>query len=80
MFSMTFKPSYVVREHCQLWNTDGSPVINTVDEGLNYGSNYETVNVINWKPYTNVLFLVIVTKSLMHKKVITDPITNADKT
>jgi hypothetical protein len=80
MFSMTFKPSYVVREHCQLWNTDGSPVINTVDEGLNYGSNYETVNVINWKPYNNVLFLVIVTKSLLHKKVITDPITNADKT
>jgi hypothetical protein len=80
MFSMTFKPSYVIREHCQLWNTDGSPVINTVDEGLNYGSNYETVNVINWKPYNNVLFLVIVTKSLLHKKVITDPITNADKT
>jgi hypothetical protein len=80
MFSMTFKPSYVVREHCQLWNTDGSPVINTVDEGLNYGSNYETVNVINWKPYNNVLFLVIVTKSLMHKKVITDPVTGSDKT
>jgi hypothetical protein len=80
MFTMNFKPSYVVREHCQLWNTDGSPVINTVDEGLNYGSNYETVNVINWKPYNNVLFLVIVTKSLLHKKVITDPITNADKT
>jgi hypothetical protein len=80
MFSMTFKPSYVVREHCQLWNTDGSPVLNTVDEGLNYGSNYETVNVINWKPYNNVLFLVIVTKALLHKKVITDPITNADKT
>jgi hypothetical protein len=68
MFSMTFKPSYVVREHCQLWNTDGSPVINTVDEGLNYGSNYETVNVINWKPYNNVLFLVIVTKELMHDR------------
>jgi hypothetical protein len=68
MFSMTFKPSYVVREHCQLWNTDGSPVINTVDEGLNYGSNYETVNVINWKPYNNVLFLVIVTKALMHDR------------
>jgi hypothetical protein len=68
MFSMTFKPSYVVREHCQLWNTDGSPVLNTVDEGLNYGSNYETVNVINWKPYNNVLFLVIVTKELMHDR------------
>jgi hypothetical protein len=68
LFSMNFKPSYVVREHCQLWNVDGSPVINTVDEGLNYGSNYETVNVINWKPYNNVLFLVIVTKALMHDR------------
>jgi hypothetical protein len=68
MFTMNFKPSYVVREHCQLWNTDGSPVINTVDEGLNYGSTYETVNVINWKPYNNVLFLVIVTKALMHDR------------
>jgi hypothetical protein len=68
LFSMNFKPSYVVREHCQLWNVDGSPVINTVDEGLNYGANYETVNVINWKPYNNVLFLVIVTKALMHDR------------
>jgi hypothetical protein len=68
MFSMTFKPSYIVREHCQLWNADNSPVINTVDEGLNYGNVYETVNVINLKPYDNVLFLVIVTKSLMHDR------------
>jgi hypothetical protein len=68
MFSMTFKPSYVVREHCQLWNTDGSPVVNTVDEGLNYGSTYETVNVLNWKPYNDVLFLVIVTKALLHDR------------
>jgi hypothetical protein len=68
MFTMNFKPSYVVREHCKLWEADGSPVLNTVDEGLNYGSNYETVNVINWKPYNNVLFLVIVTKALMHDR------------
>jgi hypothetical protein len=68
MFTMNFKPSYVVREHCKLWEADGSPVINTVDEGLNYGSTYETVNVINWKPYNNVLFLVIVTKALMHDR------------
>jgi hypothetical protein len=66
MFSMTFKPSYVVREHCQLWNVDGSPVLNTVDEGLNYGSDYETINVMNWNPYNDVLFLVMVMKETAH--------------
>ena len=35
-----FKPSYVEREHCQRWNSDGSPVINTIPEGLDYGSEY----------------------------------------
>jgi hypothetical protein len=64
MFTMNFKPSYVVREHCQLWEVDGSPVLNTLDEGLNYGNVYETVNVMNLKPYDGVLFLVIVAKSL----------------
>lgn len=36
-----FKPSYVEREHCQRWNSDGTPVINTIPEGLDYGSEYE---------------------------------------
>lgn len=35
-----FKPSYVEREHCQRWNSDGTPVINTIPEGLDYGSEY----------------------------------------
>jgi hypothetical protein len=67
-FEMDFKPSYVVREHCPLWNADGSPVINTVDEGLNYGSDYEVVDVANWKPYNDIFFLVIVCKSLLHDR------------
>jgi hypothetical protein len=66
MFTMNFKPSYVVREHCPLWEVDGSPIINTVDEGLNYGTNYETVNVLNWKPYNDILFMVIVMKETAH--------------
>lgn len=36
-----FKPSYVEREHCQRWNSDGTPVINTIPEGLDYGSDYQ---------------------------------------
>ena len=35
-----FKPSYVEREHCRRWNSDGTPVINTIPEGLDYGSEY----------------------------------------
>jgi hypothetical protein len=65
-FEMNFKPSYVVREHCPLWNSDGTPVINTVDEGLSYGSNYDVVDVLNYKPYTDIMFLVIVAKQTMH--------------
>jgi hypothetical protein len=38
-----FKPSFVEREHCKLWNEDGTPVINTVDEGLDFGQEYDNV-------------------------------------
>lgn len=65
-FEMNFKPSYVLREHRLLWNADGSPVINTIDEGLDYGSEYETVSVEHYQPFETLLFLVIVTKSVMH--------------
>jgi hypothetical protein len=66
MFDMNWQPSYVVREHCPLWNSDGSPVINTIDEGLNYGTEYNTVSVSNIKPYSDLFFLVIVAKTAMH--------------
>lgn len=65
-FDMDFKPSFVIREHCKLWNADGTPVINTVDEGLNYGTDYDIVSVENYIPYDDIFFLVIVTKSRLH--------------
>jgi hypothetical protein len=65
MFEMNFKPSYVVREHCKLWNTDGTPIINTIDEGLNYGTEYDIVSVENVRAYDDLFFLVIVSKSAM---------------
>ena len=65
-FEMNFKPSFVVREHQKLWNADGTPVVNTIDEGLDYGKNYEIVDVQNYVPYDNVFYLVIVSKSLLH--------------
>ena len=65
-FDFDFKPSFVVREHCPLWNADGSPVVNTIDEGLNYGTEYENVNVSHYIPNSGVRFLVIATKRAVH--------------
>jgi hypothetical protein len=65
-FNMDFKPSYVVREHCKLWNSDGTPVINTVDEGLNYGTEYDTTSVSNYQPNDGYKWLVMLTKTPIH--------------
>lgn len=66
-FRLEFKPSYIVREHCKLWNDDGSPVINTIDEGLNYGIDYDIVKVQKFQPFEQIKFLVIVCKTPMHE-------------
>lgn len=65
-FDMNFKPSFVVREHCPQWDQLGAPIVNTVDEGLDYGADYETVSVTNYRPNDDILFLVIVTKETLH--------------
>jgi hypothetical protein len=66
MFDITWKPSFVAREHCQLWNDDGSPIINTIDEGLHYGTEYNAVSVSHFQPYGDLFFLVTVAKKNMH--------------
>jgi hypothetical protein len=66
MFDMIWQPSFVVREHCKLWNSDGSPVINTVPEDLNYGTEYDTVYASNIQPNNGYKWLVIVAKATMH--------------
>jgi|SRR5690625_1365024 len=65
-FDMNFRPSFVVREHRRLWNSDGSPVVNTIDEGLAYGDMYETVDMKHYLPKGNLMFLVIVMKEKAH--------------
>lgn len=65
-FDFELLPSYVIREHCNRWNTDGTPRTFTLDEGLNVGEHYETVSIEKYVPFGDVHFLVIVTKSAMH--------------
>lgn len=65
-FQLTFKPSFVSREHCPLWEGNGQPVINTVEEGLNYGSEYDIKAVDNYNVTGDIMYLVIVSKSTLH--------------
>lgn len=57
MFQLSFKKSFIIREHQNRWNSDGSPVINRVPEDLDYGDTYETVlfESFGW----DIAFLVI---------------------
>lgn len=64
-FDFTFNPSFIEREHQDRWNADGSPVVNTLDEGVDYGSEYETVTVTQFQPYDQVFFLVIASTERM---------------
>ena len=65
-FEVQFKPSFIVREHCPLWNSDGSPVINTIDEGLAYGTEYENIATVQYVPNGGYKWLVIVSKEPLH--------------
>ena len=39
-FDLTFRPTFIERKHCTRWNSDGTPVVNTIPEGLDYGTEY----------------------------------------
>lgn len=70
MFDFTFKPSMVLREHAQQYDSNNIPIVNTIDEGLNYGSKYEVVHQENFVPYVyngkQVFYLIVVSKSTLH--------------
>lgn len=61
LFDMTWQSTYVEREHTQRFNQDGTPVINTIEENLDYGSDYK----ITYKRKCNddnIVWLVAITK------------------
>lgn len=69
MFDMVFKSSFVAREHCQLVDGSGMPLTYTLDEGLNYGSEYRVVSTQQYQPCEGVYFLVTCCKQGMHGNV-----------
>jgi len=66
-FQMEWNPSYIVREHRTRWNVDGTPVINTLDEGLDYGSAYKVVSAEQYLPSNGIYYLVVACKKAMHE-------------
>lgn len=66
-FEMVVRQSFIERKHVDRWNVDGSPVVNTVDEGLNYGIEYDIVDIQQVQPQDGIYFLVIASKETLHK-------------
>ena len=62
LFDMEWQATYVEREHTQRFNSDGTPVINTLDEGLAYGEDYKTTYKRKCND-DNIIWLVAITKS-----------------
>lgn len=67
LFELNFKQSFIEREHTTRYNTDGTPVINTIDEGLNYGSEYKIVDDSTYKNYGDTIFILVTAKDYLHK-------------
>ena len=63
LFQMTWQSTYVEREHTTRFNQDGSPVVNTLDEGLAYGSDYIITSVKKYEQVPNVIWAIIVCKN-----------------
>jgi hypothetical protein len=66
IFSVQWNPTFVEREHRNRWNQDGTPVINTVEENLNYGTEYRIASAEQYRPCDGVYFLVVACKQGMH--------------
>lgn len=61
LFAMSWQTTYVEREHTKRFNTDGTPVINTIDENLAYGTDYKTIYKRKCND-DNIIWLVAITK------------------
>ena len=62
LFEMEWQTTYVEREHTKRFNQDGTPVINTIEEDLQYGTDYKTIYKRKCND-DNIIWLVAITKS-----------------
>jgi hypothetical protein len=61
LFDMEWQTTYVEREHTKRFN-NGIPVINTLDEGLDYGTDYNISSCVKYEQIPNVIWCIIIAK------------------
>lgn len=66
LFEIKFKQSFIEREHTTRYK-NGQPVINTIDEGLNYGTEYQIVEDTHYTNYGGCIFILVTAKDYLHK-------------
>lgn len=62
LFEMEFKTSYIERRHTRRFDDNGFPVINTLEEGLDYGSDYQIVDMQKFEQCENTIWCVVISK------------------
>lgn len=61
LFDMEWQTTYVEREHTKRFN-NSVPVINTIEEGLDYGTDYDVSSCIKYEQIPNVIWAIIIAK------------------
>lgn len=64
LFDVQWKQSFIERQHTQRYLPNGQPVINTLDENLDYGTEYDIVNRVTVFQEPNVAFCIIGTTDI----------------
>lgn len=66
-FDVTFKGSFVEREHRKLWSSSGQPQTETVDENLDYGVEYDIVGMDHLQKLPDIGFAIIITTQAIER-------------
>ena len=62
LFDMEWQTTYVEREHTTRFDDNGTPIINTLDEGLQYGTDYDITSCVKYEQVPNIIWAIMVAK------------------
>lgn len=62
LFDMEWQETYVEREHTRRFRDDGVPIVNTIDEGLQYGTDYDISSCVKYEQIPDVIWAIIIAK------------------
>ena len=62
LFSLEWQTTYVEREHTKRFDDNGTPIVNTIDEGLQYGTDYDISSCVKYEQIPDVIWAIIISK------------------